>query len=69
MCQISISDESFQNHHYLAGNRVTVKLALRAGPLGQLFELAMNNAKPQIEFFVRNYSSNTNIFNMKLGKA
>jgi hypothetical protein len=24
-------DESFQNHH-LAGTRVTVKLALRAGP-------------------------------------
>jgi hypothetical protein len=33
-------DESFQNHH-LAGTRVTVKLALRAGPSGQLVELAI----------------------------
>jgi uncharacterized membrane protein len=31
MCQFGTSDESFQNHH-LAGTRVTVKFALRAGP-------------------------------------
>jgi hypothetical protein len=30
MCQFSISDESFQNNHYLAGTRVTVKLVLWA---------------------------------------
>jgi hypothetical protein len=35
MCHFSTSDESFQNHHYLAGTHVTVKLALRAGPSGQ----------------------------------
>jgi hypothetical protein len=40
MCQFGTSDESFQNHHYVAGTRVTVKLALRAGPLDQLFKLA-----------------------------
>jgi hypothetical protein len=38
--QVGTSDESFQNHH-LAGTRVTVKLALRAGPFGQLVELAI----------------------------
>jgi hypothetical protein len=38
--QFGTSDESFQNHH-LAGTRVTVKLALRAGPSGQLVELAI----------------------------
>jgi hypothetical protein len=37
MCQFSTSDESFQNHHYLAGTRITVNLVLRAGPSGQLF--------------------------------
>jgi hypothetical protein len=33
--------QKFSNHHYLAGTRVTVKLALRAGPSGQLYELAI----------------------------
>jgi hypothetical protein len=42
MCQYGTSDESFQNHHYLAGTRITVKLALPADPLGQIVELAMN---------------------------
>jgi hypothetical protein len=28
MCQFGTLDESFQNHHYLAGTRITVKLAL-----------------------------------------
>jgi hypothetical protein len=41
MCQFGTSDKSFQNHHYLAGTWVTVKLAWRTGPLGQLFELAI----------------------------
>jgi hypothetical protein len=41
MCQIDTLDESFQNHHYLAGTRVTIKLALRAGPSGQLLNLAI----------------------------
>jgi hypothetical protein len=40
MCHFGTLDESFQNHHYLAGTRVTAILALRAGPLGQLFKLA-----------------------------
>jgi hypothetical protein len=40
MCQFSTSDKSFQNH--LAGIRVTVKLALQAGPSGKLFQLAIN---------------------------
>jgi hypothetical protein len=38
--QFGTLDESFQNHH-LADTRVTVKLALRAGPSGQLVELAI----------------------------
>jgi hypothetical protein len=41
MCKLGTSDESFQNHHYLAGTGVTVKLALLAGPLGQLFGLSL----------------------------
>jgi hypothetical protein len=41
MCQFSTSDESFQKHQYLAGTRVTVKLALRVGPSSQLFQLTM----------------------------
>jgi hypothetical protein len=41
MCQFLTYDESFQNHHYLAGTRVTVKLALRAGHSDQLFEFAI----------------------------
>jgi hypothetical protein len=40
--QFGTLDESFQNHH-LTGTRVTVKLALRAGPLGQLVELAIKS--------------------------
>jgi hypothetical protein len=43
MCQFSTSDESFQNHHFLAGTRVTVKLFMWAGPSGQLFELAIKD--------------------------
>jgi hypothetical protein len=37
MCQFPTSDEGFQNHHFLASTRVTLKLALQPGPLGQLF--------------------------------
>jgi aminoglycoside phosphotransferase (APT) family kinase protein len=40
MCQFGTSEKSFQNHH-LEHTRVTVKLALRAGPLGQLVELTI----------------------------
>jgi hypothetical protein len=38
--QFGTLDESFQNH-YLAGTRVTVKLALWAGPSGQLVKLTI----------------------------
>jgi hypothetical protein len=52
MCQFGTSDESFQNHH-LAGTLVTVKLALRAGPSGQLVELAITLLfKLEVIFFV-----------------
>jgi hypothetical protein len=45
MCHFGTFGESFQNHHFLAGTRVTVKFALQAGPLGQLFELAIRPPK------------------------
>jgi hypothetical protein len=41
MCQFSTSDESLQNRQYLVRTLITVKLALPAGPFGQLFELAI----------------------------
>jgi hypothetical protein len=41
MRQFCTLDESFENHLYLAGTCVTVKLALQAGPLGELFELTI----------------------------
>jgi hypothetical protein len=41
MFQFGTSDDSFQNHHFLAGTRVTVKLAFQAGPSGKLVELAI----------------------------
>jgi hypothetical protein len=53
MCQFGTSDESFQNHH-LAGTRVTVKLALIAGPSGKLVELAIKyKIYNSISFFLK----------------
>jgi hypothetical protein len=44
-CDVLFQDfrRNFLKPSLLAGTRVTVKLALRAGPLGLFFELAINN--------------------------
>jgi hypothetical protein len=44
MCQFGTSDESFQNH-YLAGTRITVKLALQAGPSSELVDRTIYTKK------------------------
>jgi hypothetical protein len=64
MCQFSTSDESIENHHYLAGTRVTIKLALRAGPLGQIFELTImkvNASVPEYVLIPGNVSLNRSV--------
>jgi hypothetical protein len=54
MCQFSTSNKSFQNHHYLAGTRITVKLAVQAGPSGQLFELAIISQNQYLTYSIYN---------------